>query len=322
LKINGGSEANLMPEGDSSTGSKQRSNDNGESRIWLRLKALLTGRSHEPTLREQLEEKISEHEEDAEEGEAEADDGDLSARERVMLRNLLHFSEHRADDVMVPRSDIIGISETASFAECVAAFAEHGHSRMPVYQETLDHITGMIHIKDVFAILAEGKTHPANLESFIRQPRFVPQSMGVMELLEDMRRSRMHLAIVIDEYSGTEGLVTIEDLVEEIVGEIEDEHDDEPEALFSEIAPGIWDADARAELDDIAEAVDSKLSDVDGDVDTLGGLAFVIAGQVPQAGEVLLHDESGWKIEIMEADERRVTRVRLYMPEVVGEAAG
>jgi CBS domain containing-hemolysin-like protein len=322
LKINGGSEANLMPEGDSSTGSKQRSDDNGESRIWLRLKALLTGRSHEPTLREQLEDKITEHEEDVEEGEADADDGDLSARERVMLRNLLHFSEHRADDVMVPRSDIIGISETASFAECIAAFAEHGHSRMPVYQDTLDHIIGMIHIKDVFAVLAEGKAHPSNLTTFMRQPRFVPQSMGVMELLEDMRRSRTHLAIVIDEYSGTEGLVTIEDLVEEIVGEIEDEHDDEPEALFFEISPGIWDADARAELDDIADVIDAKLSDVDGDVDTLGGLAFVIAGQVPQAGEILLHDESGWKIEIIEADERRVTRVRLYMPQVVGEAAG
>ena len=134
--------------------------------------------------------------------------------------------------------------------------------------------------------------------------------------------TRTHLAIVIDEYSGTEGLVTIEDLVEEIVGEIEDEHDDEPEALFSEIAPGVWDADARAELDDIADALDPKLAMVDGDVDTLGGLAFVIAGQVPQAGETLLHSESGWKIEVLDGDARRVTRVRLHMPVVVGEAAG
>jgi CBS domain containing-hemolysin-like protein len=288
-----------------------------------RILALLTGRNHEPTLREQLEEKITEHEEEAaEDGEAEEDDGDLSASERVMLRNLLHFSEHRVDDVMVPRSDILGIPDDASFAEAVAAFAEHGHSRMPVYQETLDSITGMIHIKDLFAVLAEGKERPDSLEPFIRQPRFVPQSMGVMELLEEMRRTRTHLAIVIDEYSGTEGLVTIEDLVEEIVGEIEDEHDDEPEALFSEVSPGIWDADARTELDDIAEAVDPKLAEVDGDVDTLGGLAFVIAGQVPQAGETLLHEESGWKIEVLEGDERRVTRVRLHMPEVVGEAAG
>jgi CBS domain containing-hemolysin-like protein len=312
-----------MPEGDSSSGSRHRSENGEDSGIVKRLIALITGRNHEPTLREQLEEKIIEHEEEAaEDGEPQEDDGDLSASERVMLRNLLHFSEHRVDDVMVPRSDILGIPEDASFAEAVAAFAEHGHSRMPIYRETLDNITGMIHIKDVFAVLAEGKERPDSLEPFIRQPRFVPQSMGVMELLEEMRRTRTHLAIVIDEYSGTEGLVTIEDLVEEIVGEIEDEHDDEPEALFSEVSPGVWDADARTELDDIAEAVDAKLSRVDGDVDTLGGLAFVIAGQVPQAGETLLHEESGWKIEVLEGDERRVTRVRLYMPEVVGEAAG
>ena len=312
-----------MPEGDSSNGSRSRSEDNGDSRIWQRLKALVTGRNHEPTLREQLEEKITEHEEDvAEDGADEEQDGDLSASERVMLRNLLHFSEHRVDDVMVPRSDILGIPETASFAECVAAFVEHAHSRLPVYRETLDNITGFIHIKDVFAVLAEGEEQPENLEAFIRQPRFVPQSMGVLELLEEMRRTRTHLAIVIDEYSGTEGLVTIEDLVEEIVGEIEDEHDDEAEALFSEIAPGIWDADARTELDDIAEAVDPKLSEVDEDVDTLGGLAFVIAGQVPSVGDMLIHDASGWKIEILDGDERRVTRVRLHMPEVVGEAAG
>lgn len=312
-----------MPEGDSSSGSRHRSENGDDSGLVKRLMALITGRNHEPTLREQLEEKIIEHEEEAaEDGETEEDDGDLSAPERVMLKNLLHFSEHRVDDVMVPRSDILGISQDASFAEAVAAFAEHGHSRMPVYQETLDSITGMIHIKDLFAVLAEGKERPGNLEAFIRQPRFVPVSMGVMELLEEMRRTRTHLAIVIDEYSGTEGLVTIEDLVEEIVGEIEDEHDDEPEALFAETAPGVWEADARAELDDVAEAIDPKLAEVDGDVDTLGGLAFVIAGQVPRAGETLLHEESGWKIEVLEGDERRVTRVRLLMPEMVGEAAG
>ena len=147
-----------MPEGDSSNGSRSRSEDNGDSRIWQRLKALVTGRNHEPTLREQLEEKITEHEEDvAEDGADEEQDGDLSASERVMLRNLLHFSEHRVDDVMVPRSDILGIPETASFAECVAAFVEHAHSRLPVYRETLDNITGFIHIKDVFAVLAEGE---------------------------------------------------------------------------------------------------------------------------------------------------------------------
>jgi CBS domain containing-hemolysin-like protein len=284
--------------------------------------ALLTGRNREPTLREQLEEKITEHEEDVEEGDSPEEDGDLSAPERMMLRNLLHFSENRVDDVMVPRSDILGIRDDASFDEAVAAFVEHGHSRMPVYKDTLDNITGMIHVKDIFAVLATGEERPGSLEAFIRQPRYVPQSMGVVELLDEMRKTRTHLAIVIDEYSGTEGLVTIEDLVEEIVGEIEDEHDDEPEALFTETAPGIWEADARTELDDLADALDPKLAEVDEDVDTIGGLAFVIAGQVPQIGDVMVHQESEWKIEILEGDDRRVTRVRLHMPEVVGEAAG
>lgn len=311
-----------MTEGESSSGLRPRKDETEESRIWQRVKSLLFGRNHEPTLREQLEEKIAEHEEDAEEGEAPDSEGDLSAIEREMVRNLLHFSEHRVDDVMVPRADILGIRDDASFDEAVAAFAEHGHSRMPVYRDTLDNITGMIHVKDIFAVLAEGKERPDSLEAFIRQPRFVPQSMGVMELLDEMRRTRTHLAIVIDEYSGTEGLVTIEDLVEEIVGEIEDEHDDEPEALFVECAPGIWDVDARTELDDLAEALDEKLAEVDEDVDTVGGLAFVLAGQVPCVGDMLKHPESGWRIEIVEGDERRVTRVRLYRPAVIGEAAG
>lgn len=312
-----------MSEGDSSSGSRNRSENGENSGIIRRLIAFVTGRNHEPTLREQLEEKITKHEEDdAEEGDIADDDGDLSANERIMLRNLLHFSETRVDDVMVPRSDILGLEESASFEEAVAAFAEHGHSRLPIYRETLDNITGMIHVKDVFAVLAEGGEKPDSLEPFIRQPRFVPQSMGAIELLDEMRRTRTHLAIVIDEYSGTEGLVTIEDLVEEIVGEIEDEHDEEPEALFFEIQPGVWDADARTELDDLAEAIDPKLSEVDEDVDTIGGLAFVIAGNVPTPGTILLHEESGWKLEILDADERRVTRVRLHMPQVVGEAAG
>jgi CBS domain containing-hemolysin-like protein len=311
-----------MPEGDSSGGSRHRSENGDDSGIVKRLMALLTGRNREPTLREQLEEKITEHEEDVEEGDSPEEDGDLSAPERMMLRNLLHFSENRVDDVMVPRSDILGIRDDASFDEAVAAFVEHGHSRMPVYKDTLDNITGMIHVKDIFAVLATGEERPDSLEAFIRQPRYVPQSMGVVELLDEMRKTRTHLAIVIDEYSGTEGLVTIEDLVEEIVGEIEDEHDDEPEALFTETAPGIWEADARAELEDLAESLDPKLAEVDEDVDTIGGLAFVIAGQVPHIGDILIHEQSKWRIEILEGDDRRVTRVRLHMPEVVGEAAG
>jgi CBS domain containing-hemolysin-like protein len=199
----------------------------------------------------------------------------------------------------------------------MALFVEAGHSRIPVYKDSLDTITGMIHIRDAFAILAQGQAHPSTLEELIRQPLYVPQSMGVLDLLAEMRAKRTHLAIVVDEYSGTDGLLTIEDLMEEIVGEIEDEHDEEPEALLVAHEGGCWDADARAELEDVARDVnDLRLAEVEEDIDTLGGLAFVIAGHVPEKGEILLHPESGWRLEILEGDMRRVTRLRLHPPVV------
>lgn len=301
-----------MPEGDSSS-SGNNGTDQDSSHLWNRLTRIFR-REAEPTLREQLEEAITEHEEETGEEPADINSNDLSAVERTMLRNLLHFSEHRADDVMVPRSKMIAVAENANFETCIDLFSEHGHSRLPVFRDTLDEIIGMIHIKDVFAVLAKDKIGPDNIAPFIRQPRYVPESMGVLELLDEMRRTRTHLAIVVDEYSGTEGLVTIEDLVEEIVGEIEDEHDEEPEILLNEIEHGIWEADARAELDDVAEMIDPQLALVDGDVDTLGGLAFVIAGQVPAVGDILVQEHSGWRLEVLEADERRVARLRLHGP--------
>ncbi len=308
-----------MPEGESSSSSNGADENGGQ--LWRRIRALIFRRNSEPTLREQLEEAITEHEEETEENQADINSNDLSAVERTMLRNLLHFSEHRADDVMVPRSEIVALPEDADLDSCIALFSEHGHSRLPVYRETLDQIVGMVHIKDVFAVLTREKAAPAGISSFIRQPRYVPESMGVLQLLDEMRRTRTHLAIVVDEYSGTEGLVTIEDLVEEIVGEIEDEHDDEPENLFAQIRESVWEADARAQLEDIAEMIDPQLAEIDGDVDTLGGLAFVIAEQVPSAGDILLHNQSGWRLEILEADEKRVFRLRLHAPKDAEEAA-
>ncbi len=288
-----------MPEGDSS----------GESgRLWQGLRTLVFGESNEPTLRDQIEEAIAEHEE-----EPGADEpGDLTPVERQMVRNLLHFGERRVDDVAVPRSDIIAVPDTIGFTDLVNKLAEAGHSRLPVYRDTLDQITGMIHVKDVLARLATGDT-PASIEPLVRQPLYVPQSMGVLDLLAQMREHRVHLAIVIDEYSGTEGLVTIEDLVEEIVGDIEDEHDDAPEALLVPLDGGLWDADARAELDDVAAEIDPRLIDAEDDVDTLGGLAATLAGHVPQPGEILTHP-SGWRIEVTAGDARRVTRLRLHPP--------
>ena len=296
-------------------GSSTRSEEDSRSGLWAGLRTLLFGGDKEPSLREQIEEVIDEAEEEGPDRRGSNIVGDMSPIERKMLRNLLHFGEQTVDDVAVPRADIIAIPESASFDEIVAQFAEAGHSRLPVYRENLDEVVGMIHVKDVFAVLAEGRPPPPLLD-LIRQPLYVPQSMGVLDLLAEMRAKRTHLAIVIDEYSGTEGLLTIEDLVEEIVGEIEDEHDDEPTALFIPGDDGCWNADARAELDDIGEAIDPRLAEIDEDVDTLGGLAAVLAGHVPEVGEILLHP-SGWRIEITEADERRVHRLRLHPPVVV-----
>ncbi len=304
-----------MPEGDSSSSPQNGPNrsgedDSGAPRIWRGIKALLFREETDQSLRAQLEEVIDDHEDSGSAGDR-PESGDLSHVEREMLRNLLHFSEHDVDDVAVPRGDIIAVAEDSSFDGVVQLFAEHGHSRMPVYRGSLDEIIGMIHIKDVFAIIATGKEAPADWTSLMRQPRFVPQAMGVLDLLAEMRATRTHLAVVLDEYSGTDGLVSIEDLVEEIVGEIEDEHDDEPEAMLTPLEGGLWDADARAELGDVAKIIDPALAEVDEDVGTLGGLAFVLAGEVPQAGQILRHD-SGWRIEIVEGDDRRVTRLRLH----------
>jgi CBS domain containing-hemolysin-like protein len=303
-----------MPEGPSS--SIIESQESGG--IWKGLRTLLFGEEGGETLRERLEDAIDEHEEEAEGGRAPA--GDLAPIERQMLRNLLHFGERDAGDVGVPRADIIAVEESTSFADLVALFADAGHSRLPVYREALDTVVGMVHIKDVFNILATGAPHPEGIAALIRQPLYVPQSMGALDLLAQMRQSRTHLAIVLDEYSGTEGLITIEDLIEEIVGEIEDEHDEAPTAMLVPLDGGAWEADARAELEDVGETIDERLAEVEEDVDTLGGLAFVLAGHVPQAGECLAHP-SGWKLEIIDADPRRVARLRLHPPKPVPEGA-
>lgn len=300
------------PSKDSDSSSNASS---GEGGLWQGLKALIFGEDSDHSLRKEIEEAIDEYDEDNEEGGASRAKGDLSAIERQMLRNLLHFSEHTVDDIALPRADIIAIEEKASFEDVAALFADAGHSRIPVYRDTLDTIIGMIHIRDAFAILAGKTPSPATLEPLIRQPLYVPESMGVLDLLAEMRAKRTHLAIVLDEYSGTEGLLTFEDLVEEIVGEVEDEHDDEPEALLIPLEGGLWDADARAELEDVAEEIDKKLADIEEDVDTLGGLAFVIAGRVPEIGEILLHEESGWRLEVTASDSRRVSRLRLHPPQ-------
>lgn len=282
--------------------------------LWRIIRRFFDGMDGDTSLRAQLEEAIDEHEDGRE---AKSGDGDLTLLEREMVRNLLHFSELDADDVAIPRGEIIAIPASATWDEVVAAFAEHGHSRMPVYGETLDEVVGMMLIKDVFPALAAGKP-PRDWTALMRQPLFVPQARNALDVLNDMRASRVHLAVVIDEYSGTDGIITFEDLVEEIVGEIEDEHDDAPLDLLKELGGGMWEVDARAELDDIGERVDQRLGEVEEDVDTIGGLAFLLAGQVPQKGAILPHD-SGWKLEVVAGNEKHVTRLRLHPPPPVVE---
>lgn len=280
----------------------------GEDSIWSGLKSLIFG-APEESLRDQLEDAIDRHEGDP----APDAKGDLSPLERQMVRNLLHFGERDAGDVGVPRADIVAVDEKTSFDHLVQVFAEAGHSRLPVYRDKLDHIVGMVHVKDVFAILATGAPHPDSIAALIREPLYVPMSRGALDVLADMRQRRVHLAVVLDEYSGTEGLVTIEDLIEEIVGEIEDEHDDAPTSMLVPLDGGGWDADARVPLGEVATTVDPRLADTEEDVDTLGGLAAVLAGHVPAGGECVDHP-SGWKLEVTEADERRIHRLRLHPP--------
>ena len=288
-------------------------NDDTGSRLWRGMRALIWGEDSEQTLREEIEEAIDE----AEESHPVA--GDLTPVERQMLRNLLHFGDETAGDICVTRGDIIAVPASIAFEELVKAFAEAEHSRLPVYGESLDEIVGMVHVKDVFAAMID-ETRDRSMESLLRTPLFIPESMGVIDLLARMRAERVHLAIVVDEFGGTEGLVTIEDVVEEIVGEIEDEHDIEEEGLLTRLDDGVWEADARLELEELAGTVDARLVWEEDEVDTLGGLVFLLAGHIPARGESVVHP-SGWRLETVDSDPRKILRVRLHAPDTEGEAA-
>ena len=284
--------------------------DEGGSRLWRGMRALIFG-DDETSLRDEIEEAIDEAED------ARPVAGDLSAAERQMVRNLLHFGERTAGDIAVTRGDIMAVPATISFADLVRAFADAGHSRLPVYGDSLDHVVGMIHIKDVF----EAQVHPdrdRSMAALMRNPLFIPESMGAIDLLARMRGERIHLAIVVDEFGGTEGLVTIEDVVEEIVGDIEDEHDEAEAGMLTLLDDGLWEADARIELEEIQRTVDARLTAEDDEVDTLGGLVFILAGHIPAKGECVEHS-SGWRLEAVDSDPRRVIRVRLHAPD--GQAA-
>jgi len=208
---------------------------------------------------------------------------------------------------------MIAVPSTLSFDELVRAFADAEHSRLPVYGSSLDEVIGMIHIKDVFKSTND-ETLNRSIRDLMREPLFVPESMGVLDLLARMRTQRVHLAIVVDEFGGTEGLVTIEDVVEEIVGEIEDEHDIEEAGMLTLLDDGVWEADARVELEELAKVVDARLTWEEDEVDTLGGLMFLLAGHIVPPGESVCHP-SGWRLESLAADPKRILRARLHAPE-------
>ena len=259
----------------------------------------------------------------------------FSPEERAMLTSILRLQDIRVEDLMVPRTDIIAVSQDITLAELLKIFEDSGHSRMPVYDDTLDDPRGMVHIRDVVAYIIKASTMsraevakrrkqiPSNLDlkkvglqkpiselKLLREVMFVPPSMGARELMGRMQAERMQIALVIDEYGGTDGLVTLEDIVEEIVGDIEDEHDDELSHI-KENGDGTFVCDAKAELDDLRELVgkDFEFGEHEDDVDTIGGLIFDILGRVPVRGEVIT--KKGFEFRIMEADPRRIRRVEL-----------
>lgn len=234
-----------------------------------------------------------------------------------MRLRIADFERARVEDVMIPRAEIIAVELSTSFSDLIQLYAQEAHSRLPVYRETLDDPVGVVHIRDVVTEIArangdEQTNGDAPLERLRRDILFVPPSMPLPDLLVKMQASRTHLALVVDEYGGTDGLVSLEDLVEEIVGDIEDEHDEEV-AMLVRRGRLAWEVDARMETDDFAEETGLDLELEDHDVDTLGGVAFALAGRVPLRGEILPHPK-GVDLEILESDVRRIQRLVVRKP--------
>ncbi|NQW00753.1 MAG: HlyC/CorC family transporter [Rhodospirillales bacterium] len=267
---------------------------------WLRN--LFGFRSGEGSARDTLEEIIDEREEQ---------ELPISADERTLLANILELRNRSVHDVMVPRADIVGIEENTSLTDVIKVITSEGHSRLPVFKETLDYTTGFIHAKDVLAW--HGSADDFTPAKILRKVLFVAPSMQVLELLLVMRVDRAHMALVVDEYGGVDGLVTIEDLVEEIVGEIEDEHDNSPELKMQKTPEGGYIADARVTVEMLESELGPILDDEEReDLYTLGGLVFSLTGRIPSRGELVQHP-SGLEFEILDADPRRIRRLRLHL---------
>src|SRR5215207_2340454 len=245
----------------------------------------------------------------------------ITPQERFLIGNILKVHERNAGDVMVPRVDIVALDLDQPFSEVVKCMVEHGHSRVPVYRETLDDVIGFIHVKDVLAPVADRR--PAKLERLLRKVLYVAPSLPILDLLVQMRQARTHIAMVVDEFGGIDGLVTIEDLIEEIVGDIEDEHDVPETPTLIERPDGSVIADARLPIEALEEQHGIILRPPEEEtVDTLGGLVFTLAGRVPKRGEVIPHPD-GIEFEVLDADPRRIKRLRVRgLPAAVGGGKG
>nr|WP_295740827.1 hemolysin family protein [uncultured Acidocella sp.] len=266
-------------------------------------------RSPEQSVRESIAELMLQQETSTEDKEGESESLDLNAQERALIGNVLRLRDITADDVMVPRPDIVAMKADLSLDEALALIRKEGHSRLPVYRDHLDDVAGMVHIKDVFGFT--GAPEEFALEKILRKPLMVAPQVPVLDLLLQMRLTHIHLALVVDEYGGIDGLVTIEDLVETIVGDISDEHDEIEGPMLTERADGAFDLNARLPVEEFEEKIGPILSEDerDADIETVGGLVFNLAERVPARGELIMHP-SGVEFLVLDADARRIRRLR------------
>ena len=277
------------------------------SRFRAGLASLIGRRAPEPSVRESIAELVQEA---ADAARLPGQPPELDRQEGALIANVLRLRGTTADDVMVPRADIVAMAADLTLDQAVDLLRREGHARLPVYREQLDDIIGMVHIKDVFAYV--GRAEAFTLEAILRRPLLVAPQIPVLDLLLQMRQARIHLALVVDEYGGIDGLVTIEDLVEEIVGDIADEHDEVQGPMVTERGDGALDIDARLPVEEFEARVGRVLTDDEraADIDTVGGLVFTLAGRVPARGEVLSHP-SGCEFRVLDADARRIRRLRV-----------
>ena len=286
----------------------QVSNNNFFNKFWMLQKInsflvrLFSLPKDEPSIEGKLEELID--------LQAESQIG-IDEEQRTLIENIIYLRDKTIPDVMVPRADIVAIEIESMLDDLIKLINKEAHSRVPVFQKSLDDVVGMVHIKD---IISEQKSNKLfNLGEIVRPVLFVAPSMHVLELLLEMRAKRTHMALVVDEFGGVDGLLTIEDLVEEIVGEIEDEHDINEEPVWQKMVDGSINADARLEISTFEAQFDQFVTEEERlEIDTLGGLVFSLAGRVPLRGELVKHS-SGVEIEILEADPRRIRKLRIYL---------